>query len=311
MSFLVELSRDAYPDNALDGFAANSTFSLGNAQAMMWMSQLAYETANRSKVENILSAWHLTMRAFASNDPITGLPPHSACAVVAGGRGATIVAFAGTDPLKIEDWITDFTIDPPSVSELHSGFQAAVKTVWPEIRTALANRPPPEQALFFTGHSLGGALAIIAAEHAMRELNAPATAVYTFGSPRVGGTAFFNSYTPRLGDTTFRLVHGTDVVATVPPTLSNQFLHVGRLIQCATDSRFDAQTEIRARDENGPNVVESVLQSGLADFRALTAFRLIRAIGPRPLDRLAGLLPRMVRDHVPANYFRALSTTLR
>jgi hypothetical protein len=42
----------------------------------------------------------------------------------------------------------------------------------------------------------------------------------------------------------------------------------------------------------------------------LAGFRFIRRIGPRPLDRLAGLLPRMVRDHLPANYFRALSITL-
>jgi hypothetical protein len=116
MSFLVELGRGAYPDNALDGFAANSNFSLTIARAMMWMSQLAYETANRSKAESILSAWGLTMRAFASNGPVTGLPPHSARVVLAGGRGATLVAFAGTDPLKIEDWITDFTIDAPQVA---------------------------------------------------------------------------------------------------------------------------------------------------------------------------------------------------
>jgi hypothetical protein len=278
---------------------------------MMWMSQLAYETAHRSKVESILSAWHLTMRAFASNDPITGLPLHSACVVLAGGRDATIVAFAGTDPLKIEDWITDFTVDAPLVTEIHSGFKAAVETVWPGIRTALANRPPSEQSLFFTGHSMGGALAIISAERAMRELNTQATAVYTFGSPRTGGVAFFNSYTPQLGDATFRLVHGADVVATVPPALNNQFLHVERLIQCPTDGRFDAHAEILARDENEPNFLEGVLQSGLADFRAATAFRLVRAIGPRPLDLLAGLLPRVVRDHVPASYFRALSIPLR
>jgi hypothetical protein len=65
------------------------------------------------------------------------------------------------------------------------------------------------------------------------------------------------------------------------------------------------------RQGNEPNFLESVVQDGLADFRALLAFRLIRFIGPRPLDRLSALLPRMVRDHVPANYFRALSIPLR
>ena len=168
MSFLVELDRHAYPDSALDDFTVTPLFSLDNSRAMMWMSQLAYETANTSKVESILTAWHLTIRAIMTNDPVTGLPPHSACVVVAGGRGASMVSFAGTDPLKIEDWITDFSASQ-SATGLHSGFQAAVETVWPGIRTLIANPPPSEQALFFTGHSLGGALAIIAAERAIRE----------------------------------------------------------------------------------------------------------------------------------------------
>ena len=90
-----------------------------------------------------------------------------------------------------------------------------------------------------------------------------------------------------------------------------QFRHVGRAIQCPTEGLFDAQTQILAPEENKPDFVESVFQSGLADVRAFTSFRLIRRIGPRLLDRLTGLLPRMVRDHVPANYFRALSISLQ
>jgi triacylglycerol lipase len=86
------------------------------------------------------------MHAFVSNDPATGLPPHSACVAVAGGRGATFVTFAGSDPLKIEDWITNFDA-VPSAQDLHTGFQDAVETVWPIIKTAIANRPASEQTV--------------------------------------------------------------------------------------------------------------------------------------------------------------------
>jgi lipase (class 3) len=312
MSFLVELDRSAYRGTALDRFAAASPFSLDNARAMMWMSQLAYETAHESKVADILVSFQMVLRALKSSDPVTGLPPKSACVVVAGGRDATIVAFSGTDPLKIEDWITDFNA-PESTQNLHRGFQDAVETVWPDIKLAIKNRPPSEQALFFTGHSLGGALAIIAAEFAMRdpEVLATATAVYTFGSPRTGGMQFFNDYTPRLGDSTFRLVHGNDVVATVPPALLGDFHHVGRAILCGTDDdRFHEPPDILPPDNDQPDFAANVLQTGLADIRAFAALRFVRSIGPRPLDRLAGLLPRMVRDHVPTNYFRALSITV-
>jgi triacylglycerol lipase len=52
MSFLVELARGAYPDSALSGFTTSSQFSLDNARAMMWLSQLAYETADKGKVKS-------------------------------------------------------------------------------------------------------------------------------------------------------------------------------------------------------------------------------------------------------------------
>jgi triacylglycerol lipase len=310
MSFLVELAESAYPKRALDRLALNEEFNHNNELSMMWMSQLAYETADEKKVERILTSWNMHKRDFESNDPITGLPPHSACVVIAGGLGATIVAFAGTDPLKIEDWITDFT-PALSTTNLHSGFEQAVDTVWPNIKSAIENRPADERALFFTGHSLGGALALIAARRAARDLqNSGATAVYTFGGPRVGGLAFFDEYMPRLGSRTFRFVHGGDIVPTVPPKIGG-FRHVGDCIQCPTDGRFDGpRTEMTTAVADKPDFLESTLAAGLADFRAMAAFRFLRRIGPRPLDRAAALLPRMVRDHLPSNYFRALGVKL-
>jgi triacylglycerol lipase len=87
MSVFVELDEGSYPANALDKFSATEPqFSLDNARAMMWLSQLAYETAHEKKVGNILDTFKLTRRGFGSNDPGTGLPPHSACFVVARTR---------------------------------------------------------------------------------------------------------------------------------------------------------------------------------------------------------------------------------
>jgi hypothetical protein len=83
MSIFVALDRNKYPDSALNAFTPTSQFNLENARGMMWLSQLAYETESEPKVKDILKAWQLTERAFVSNDPRTGLPPHSACVVVA------------------------------------------------------------------------------------------------------------------------------------------------------------------------------------------------------------------------------------
>lgn len=310
MTGFVELHRQQYLDDALDKFTATRDYNLDNARAMMWLSQLAYETADRSKVQSVLDAWKLTMREFIPNDPQTGLPPNSACVVVAGGRDATFVTFAGSDPGKIEDWVTDFDA-MPSATDLHTGFQNTVETVWPAIETAIKKRGATERALFFTGHSLGGALAILAAARAAAKFGIQPTVVYTYGSPRTGGTIFFGEYTQLLGDSTFRLINGTDIVPTVPPPLSGGYRHVGHAIQCKTDGTFDAQTPIMAPNQNKPELVESAIQSALADSGAIANFQIFHhGLGPGLLNHLSELLPRMIRDHVPANYFRALSITV-
>jgi triacylglycerol lipase len=311
MSKFVELPRSAYPKNALDGFTATSQFDRVNfdtARAMMWLSQLAYETAHESKVGDILNAWGLTKLGFVSNDGLTGLPPHSACVVVAEGHDATFVTFAGSDPGKPEDWVTDFEA-MPSPDGLHSGFEKAVETVWPAIQTAIANRTAPAQPLFFTGHSLGGALAILAASRAPLEPKVQQVVVYTFGSPRNGGDKFFDDYTPQLGDFTFRFIHGTDIVPTVPLTLLHVYRHVGQAVQCRSGDLFDGAVPM-ARNGNNPVILESAAQAGFADFGALKPLQFVHGIGPGLRDQLTAVLPRMVRDHVPQNYFRALSITL-
>ena len=190
MSFLVELDRSTYPSTALDRFAAASPFRLDNARAVMWMSQLAYETAHESKVTDILVSFQMV---FAG--PLRGTIPSPGYPKECMRRGSRRArchdrCISRTDPIKIEDWITDFNA-PKSTQNLHRGFQDAVETVWPDIKLAIKNRPPPSRPCSSPGHSLGGALAIIAAEFAMRdpEVLATATAVYTFGSPRTGGTA--------------------------------------------------------------------------------------------------------------------------
>ena len=307
MSIFVELNRIDYPDNALDSFEATRPFGLENARAMMWLSQLAYETASESKIDDILKALHLTKLGFASNDRLTGLPPHSACVVIAEGHGATFVTFAGSDPGKPQDWITDFEA-MPAPDSLHDGFKAAVETVWPEIEAAIGRRAAPAQPLFFTGHSLGGALAILAAARATLLRNAPQIVVYTFGSPRTGGERFFDEYTPQLGNTTFRFIHGSDIVPTVPLTLLHVYRHVGRAMQCDSEGVFDG-VEPMARDGNKPTILESAAQSGFADFGALAALQFVHGVGPGLRDQLAGFLPRMIRDHVPASYFKALGIT--
>ncbi len=80
------------------------------------------------------------------------------------------------------------------------------------------------------GHSLGGALATLAANwlKSFPEVNAKVH-LYTFGAPRVGGKSFSMNATQRL-DSIFRCVNGADPVPKVPVYFSITLLTMVRSI---------------------------------------------------------------------------------
>jgi len=307
MSFLVEIPQERYSADAMNGFQVASNFRLDNARAMMWMSQLAYETGNEAtehKVSEILRGWNCTMLDCISNPPETHLPLRTSCAVIAAGRDATIVTLAGTDPLKINDWITDFR-GLPSADSAHTGFHDGVANIWNRISTALLNRSQADQPVFFTGHSLGGALAIIAADRALRELQIPAEAIYTFGSPRPGDAQFANNFDPGLRDRIYRLVDGDDLVATVGPSQIG-FRHLGQMLRCPRGSRFSDGEGLLPSTNDEPDFVASFFDSILNTARMWLHGNVFAPIGPGALGWFFGLLPSQIRDHIPPSYFRAL-----
>src|SRR5271157_4390092 len=107
-------------------------------------------------------------------------------------RGHKILVFRGTD--SAPDWKYNLKICKSGSPRRHSGFKQAWEAVAPEITTWIASIPSPGP-LILSGHSLGGALAILAAF----ELSArtPIKAIITFGAPRVGGRQFRHAYHQR------------------------------------------------------------------------------------------------------------------
>jgi hypothetical protein len=246
-----------------------------------------------------------------------------ACFVVATRDDATFVAFAGTDPLKLQDVITDLNASVTREG-LHQGFAEAAAAVQSSVEDAI-RRGGTGKPLFFTGHSLGGALATISAKRT-RDAKLPVTAAYTFGGARAGDRRFFDSYGPDLGRCTFRLVHGKDIVASVPPSLSEGFFnrliggllgglrggfrHVGRLVRCPQRSLFNEPAPM----ENDGNEPDDFLEAGINAVLDIATHmpspNILEQLDPRKLDDPNNDLPEQVRDHVPASYFRALKMPL-
>ncbi|MES1149746.1 MAG: Mbeg1-like protein, partial [Bradyrhizobium guangdongense] len=177
MSILVELHPDRYDPNAFARFnPASSDFDLDVARAIMWMSQLAYETHVPDTITKVSGIWKLNARSFIQ--PVTStLPLSDTRGVIAEKDGATIVAFAGTDPLLLPNWISDFHVDLLH-GDVHGGFEAAAAAVWDTVKDVLA---PSNSPVFITGHSLGAALAVLTADHARRDLKLANAQVYLYG----------------------------------------------------------------------------------------------------------------------------------
>ena len=96
----------------------------------------------------------------------------------------TAIAFRGTVPSNAKDWVRDLDFCPTWRRRLgwcHRGFVTGAESVLPQIEKSERGRP-----LVFTGHSLGGAMALAAAALLVRRCF-DVRALVTFGAPRVGG----------------------------------------------------------------------------------------------------------------------------
>jgi len=130
-----------------------------------------------------------------------------AFAAVHADSGAVVVAFRGTerDPRDLATDARFVKVAWPGGGRVHGGFATALARVATALDTWLYRHPG---AALFTGHSLGGALACLAASRLR-----PAR-LATFGCPRVGDAAFVATL---AGVAVERYVNCCDVVCRVPP----------------------------------------------------------------------------------------------
>jgi hypothetical protein len=140
---------------------------------------------------------------------------------VAWGADHVIVAFRGTEPDQWPDVLTDLKVAqvPWTTGQVHSGFAEAIDDIWPKL-TAKLDALKSGRTIWFCGHSLGAALATLAADRY------PDTrGVCTFGSPRVGDPAFATAFTGKFVNRGLRYVNDHDVVTHVPPRLTFPWLY--------------------------------------------------------------------------------------
>lgn len=131
------------------------------------------------------------------------------------------IAFSGTtfnEWLDILDDIDAKCIRHTECGCAHEGFyiRAIHINSWLVQKIMMIQDDGKQRKIWITGHSLGGAVAIISSTL----LNFEIAGIYTFGQPRVGDRKFVKCFDETLGSKTFRFVHTCDIVPRLPSVLS-------------------------------------------------------------------------------------------
>ncbi|WQF79560.1 Putative fungal lipase-like domain, alpha/Beta hydrolase [Colletotrichum destructivum] len=162
--------------------------------------------ANGAKIVGTFSGLVSGLQGYVATDPV---------------KKNIVIAIRGSN--NVRNWITNilFAFDDCDFVDdckVHTGFANA----WNEVKNSLltyvksAKAANPNYTIIATGHSLGGAVATIAAADLRRD--GYAVDLYTYGSPRVGNDAFVNFVTVQAG-AEYRITHVDDPVPRLPPIL--------------------------------------------------------------------------------------------
>ena len=158
------------------------------------------------------------------------------------GRGHPVIVISYHGSKWIEDWLTDLTFVPAPASELadnieghiHKGFLKTTISSFPHLLKKLENLPQDaltDSEIYFTGHSLGGALAALSAlklglyyQEVLKKPNQ--IKVLTFSAPHVGCETFeqrYYNFVRKENIINFRF--GVDIVPRLTPGIIPYLYH--------------------------------------------------------------------------------------
>ncbi|GKQ38461.1 lipase family protein [Streptomyces sp. A012304] len=262
----------------------SSGYSLERAYWLAQVCDLAYK--DEATIDRQAREWGFDQVRHHETRFTPPFPLEDTQAYTMASDDMIVTAFRGTEPVQIKDWLSD-AVTPPSrgpadTGYVHYGFAQALDSIFPTVKDALAELRTNGQSVWFTGHSLGGALAMLAgARMYLEEPRLAADGVYTYGQPRTCDRLLAAAYNKGFKNRMYRFVNNNDVVPQLPPEPA--YTHVEAL---------------RYIDSHGRVHETMPLIGGLTDrVRGLTA------------DVLAPASDG-VRDHFMHSYIAALKKNL-
>jgi V8-like Glu-specific endopeptidase len=212
-----------------DSFTWQTALSLGLA------SELAYNPP--AAVRSQALAWGFRDCAFVEARAAQGF--------VASSAEVVLVSFRGTE--STSDWLSNLQVRPQTVAGLgrvHAGFWGQFTALQAQLESRLAMRQGVP--LVVTGHSLGGAIAVLAAitwaaSHSLR-------ALYTYGQPAVAQGEAVTAISTALAGRYHRLVNDADIVPRVPPG----YRHTGQLLHFNNEGKVTSPAAPREASASRP-----------------------------------------------------------
>jgi hypothetical protein len=185
-----------------------------------------------------------------------------------------LLMFRGTS--NPAQWLRDVRFFPASHpwGHVHIGFRdgvAAVETALLDF-DVIAQRVPH---VWVSGHSLGGALALVAAAR-LKIKTGVAALLHTYGQPAVGLNDFAERFSVELPGRLWRFVNQSDIVTRVPP--APLYRHTGTVKRIARPGVLESmQVELGAAP--GATVEGTALRSTVAGGAALESATAVSEAG--------------------------------
>lgn len=184
----------------------------------------------------------------------------------------------------------------PGDNYVHSGFYSLFKRSWPSIHKVLQGYAN-DQGLAIkdlkinvTGHSMGGALASIAALCLNKTESAEDVHVATFGSPRVFYNDAAGIYNGYLGKKTIRVACQSDPVPCLPHgNAGAHYKHVGKPLKLETGKTLDYLEPHYHKIDTYYNLIQQIQQENFKSDNGKSKYFYV-AYGFSPLYRLVNYL---------------------
>lgn len=204
-------------------------FDLTTAKFLLELSLISYED-KETKIKSLLNNHNFTLSKFIDHDNLE--------AIIAYNDKVIVAAFPGTEVTEIKDHIVNiqFLTTRTDFGRVHEGFYGVYKKIKFEVyKEVLRLEKELGLPVLWTGHSLGGALAVLFSTFYK------SGTVYTFGAPKVGDEKFCIESDKLINH--FRINNIRDIFPFMPPWILG-YKHSGNLVEFAVLQDVDGMDDV-------------------------------------------------------------------